>query len=65
MWNDSIFTNVEKMFLFKLHNNTLGYNNMVAHFVRDHSPLCTFCTLTNNVDQPMETHRIFSMTVRQ
>jgi hypothetical protein len=55
MWNDSIFTNVEKMFLFKLHNNTLGYNNMVAHFVRDHSPLCTFCTLTNNVDQPMET----------
>jgi hypothetical protein len=54
MWNNSI-SNVEKMFLFKLHNNTLGYNNMVAHFVRDHSPLCTFCTLTNNVDQHMET----------
>jgi hypothetical protein len=24
MWNNNIFSNVEKMFLFKLHNNTLG-----------------------------------------
>jgi hypothetical protein len=55
MWNNNIFSNVEKTFLFKLHNNTLGYNNMVAHFVRDHSPLCTFCDIANAVDQHMET----------
>jgi hypothetical protein len=54
MWNNNLFSNVEKMFLFKLHNNTLGYNNMVAHFVRGHSPYCTFCTLNNNADQYME-----------
>jgi hypothetical protein len=28
---------------FQLYNNTLGYNNAVAHFVRNHSPNCTFC----------------------
>jgi hypothetical protein len=55
MWNNNIFSNVEKTFLFKLHNNTLGYNNMVAHFVRDHSPLCTFCNIANAADQHMET----------
>ncbi len=41
LWTDNIYTNEEKTFLFKLHNNTLGYNNMVAHFVRGHSPFCT------------------------
>jgi hypothetical protein len=44
MWNNSIFSNVEKTFLFKLHNNTLGYNNMVAHFVRGHSPFARSVT---------------------
>jgi hypothetical protein len=55
MWNNSRFSNVEKTFLFKLHNNTLGYNNMVAHFVRGHLPFCTFCTIANADDQYMET----------
>jgi hypothetical protein len=50
MWTSNIYSNVEKTFLFKLHNNTLGYNNMVAHFVRGHSANCTFCTITQAVD---------------
>jgi hypothetical protein len=44
-----------KTFLFKLHNNTLGYNNAVAHFVRNHSPHCTFCDLTGDADVNIET----------
>jgi hypothetical protein len=55
MWNDNMFSNVEKTILFKLHNNTLGYNNMVAHFVRGHSPFCTFCTIVNADGQHIET----------
>ncbi len=54
LWNSNIYSNVEKTFLFKLHNNTLGYNNMVAHFVRGHSPYCTFCTITQAVEQNPE-----------
>jgi hypothetical protein len=54
LWNGSIYSNVEKTFLFKLHNNTLGYNNMVAHFVRGHSPYCTFCNITQAVEQNPE-----------
>jgi hypothetical protein len=55
LWTDNIYTNEEKTFLFKLHNNTLGYNNMVAHFVRGHSPFCTFCTISNVNEQHIET----------
>jgi hypothetical protein len=55
MWNNNIYSNIEKTFLFKLHNNTLGYNNMVAHFIRGHSPYCTFCNITQAADQHFET----------
>ncbi len=55
LWNSSIYSNIEKTFLFKLHNNTLGYNNMVAHFVRGHSPYCTFCNITQAAEQNPET----------
>ncbi len=44
-WNSNIFNNSTRTFLFKLYNNTLGYNNAVAHFVRNHSPNCTFCDI--------------------
>jgi hypothetical protein len=37
-WNNNIFNNSTRTFFFKLYNNTLGYNNAVAHFVRNHSP---------------------------
>jgi hypothetical protein len=45
LWNTSIFSNSTRTFLFKLYNNTLGFNNAVAHFVRNHSPNCTFCDI--------------------
>jgi hypothetical protein len=42
-------------FLLKLHNNTLGYNRYVAHFVRGHSPYCTFCDLLEIPEPSLET----------
>jgi hypothetical protein len=45
IWNASVFSNSTRTFLFKLYNNTLGYNSAVAHFVRNHSPNCTFCDI--------------------
>ncbi len=50
LWTNNFFTSSMKTFLFKLHNNTLGYNIAVAHFVRGHSPLCTFCDIARNQD---------------
>ncbi len=55
LWTDNIFTNAEKVFLFKLHNNTLGFNNAVAHFVRGHTPFCTFCKINRIPDPNIET----------
>ncbi len=65
MWNTSYLSNSLRTFLFKLHNNTLGFNNAVAHFVRGHSPNCTFCDIVNNPDPEDETplHLFFSCTV--
>jgi len=54
IWNSGFFSNQMRTFLFKLHNNTLGYNNMVAHFVRGHSANCTFCDITQNPDEELE-----------
>jgi hypothetical protein len=54
-WNEKIFSNSTRTFLFKLYNNTLGYNNAVAHFVRNHSPNCTFCDIAGIQDVFNET----------
>jgi hypothetical protein len=45
LWGFSFFTNDFRIFLFKMHTNILGLNNRVAHFIRDHSPICTFCRI--------------------
>jgi hypothetical protein len=50
-----LFNNRERTVLFKLYNNTLGYNAAVAHFVRNHSPICTFCDIMEEQDQNRET----------
>jgi hypothetical protein len=65
LWSLNIFTNAEKTFFFKLHNNTLGYNNIVAHFVRGHSPTCTFCDLLRTEEEFIETplHLFYNCTV--
>jgi hypothetical protein len=55
LWTNNVFNNRERTILFKLYNNTLGYNAAVAHFVRNHSPNCTFCDLTGEIEQNRET----------
>jgi hypothetical protein len=55
LWTNNMFTSKEKTFFFKLHNNTLGYNVAVAHFVRGHSPFCTFCDMVGVQEQNRET----------
>ena len=55
LWTKNIFDSWQKTFIFKLHNNTLGYNIAVSKFVRGHSPLCTFCALSRNPEDERET----------
>jgi hypothetical protein len=55
LWDTGFFSNHMRTFFFKLHNNTLGYNVAVAYFVRGHSPLCTFCSIVENIQGPNET----------
>jgi hypothetical protein len=45
LWGNKFFDNGMKTFLFKLFNNTLGYNYMVANFVRNINKDCSFCIL--------------------
>ena len=55
LWKENYFDNNTKSFIFKLHNNSLGYNLMVSKFVRGHSPLCTFCSINKNPEDERET----------
>jgi hypothetical protein len=55
LWGFSFFTNDIRIFLFKMHANILGLNNRVAHFIRDHSPICTFCRILARGDANDET----------
>jgi hypothetical protein len=55
LWTDNFFSNHERVFFFKLHNNILGYNNVVSHFVRGHTPYCTFCNISRTPDPNPET----------
>ena len=48
LWGKSYLDNSTRTFLFKLHNNTIGTNTRLSHFVRNHSRICTFCALTRN-----------------
>ena len=54
-WGFNFLNNDMRMFLFKLQSGLLGLNNRVAHFIRDHSPICTFCRLGGRGDAPDET----------
>ncbi len=62
-WNNNIFTNAEKTFFFKLHSNILGYNSMVAHFVRGHSPNCNFCDINETAWNILKPRCIYSLIV--
>jgi hypothetical protein len=54
-WRYNFLSNSTRTFLFKLHNNTLGYNHAVSHFVRNYSPNCTFCDIVGNQEVERET----------
>ncbi len=66
-WHNNVFNNSTKTFLFNLYNNILGYNSAVAHFVRNHSPNCTFCDIAGVQDIINETplHLIFGCTITE
>ena len=55
LWASPFFDNALKTFIFKLHNNTLGYNYMVRKFVRNHPETCTFCDIRQTEDEVRET----------
>ena len=41
----NFLNNSTRSFSFKLHNNILGLNSRVSHFVRGHPDSCTFCDI--------------------
>ena len=63
-WSGNFFDNSTRTFIFKLHNNLLGTNTRVAHFVRNHPRGCTFCTLSQDPHDMPETvsHLFFECT---
>jgi hypothetical protein len=48
LWGKWFLDKGTRTFLFKLHNNTIGTNARLSHFVRNHLRICTFCALTRN-----------------
>jgi hypothetical protein len=54
-WGFNFLNNDLRVFLFKMQSGLLGLNNRVAHFIQDHSPICTFCRLLGREDAPDET----------
>jgi hypothetical protein len=55
LWGLSFLDNSTRTFLFKLHNNTLGINSRIHHFVQGQSKNCTFCELMHNPEEESET----------
>jgi hypothetical protein len=55
LWANTALGNSTRTFLFKMHNNTAGYNLSVSHFVRGHSPNCTFCDILEIPEEHHET----------
>ena len=55
LWTKNFLNNDTKTFLFKFHQNLLGLNTRVAHFVRNHPRTCTFCSLHQDPDDNPET----------
>ena len=45
IWNISYLDNSMRTFIFKLHNNALTYDYVIAHFAENIEPYCTFCIL--------------------
>jgi Reverse transcriptase (RNA-dependent DNA polymerase) len=54
-WYRSYFSNEFRMFIFKMHNNTLPTNTILSHFVRGIGRNCTFCDIRENPEVEDET----------
>jgi hypothetical protein len=54
-WYKSYLSNNMRTFIYKFHNNTLPYNTVLSHFVRDVSRNCTFCDISLIVEEEDET----------
>jgi hypothetical protein len=55
LWGYNFWDNSIKTFIFKLHNNTLGYNYMVTKHVPNVNKDCTFCELNRVGEECTET----------
>ena len=55
LWTAAFFDNALKTFIFKQHNNTLGYNYTVSKFVRHHPDTRTFCDIRETKEEIRET----------
>ncbi len=60
LWGLPFLDNDTRSFLFKMHNNILGLNSRVTHFIADHSPICTFCQISlRNGAENEDTYHLF------
>jgi Reverse transcriptase (RNA-dependent DNA polymerase) len=48
LWSRQYLSNETRVFIFKLHNNTLPVNTILSHFVREVGRNCSFCDLVQN-----------------
>jgi hypothetical protein len=55
LWGYSFWDNSTKTFIFKLHNNTLGYNYTVTKHAANMDKDCTFCRLNRIGEESTET----------
>jgi exonuclease III len=67
LWSRGYLSNTLRVFLFKLHNNTLPVNTILSHFVRNVGRNCTFCDVRANPEIEDETvfHIFYSCTVSE
>jgi len=58
-WNNFSLPNNLREFSFKFHNNSLGLNTRISHFVEGQSRNCSFCQLLNKVRDETFPHLFF------
>jgi hypothetical protein len=63
-WTKGYFSPAQRAFFYKLHNNTLGINTRLSHFIRDIDRNCEFCNITQVAEQDDETILHFFLTAR-
>jgi hypothetical protein len=54
-WTRGYFSPAQRAFFYKLHNNILGINTRLSHFIREIDRNCEFCNITQVAEQDDET----------